>query len=272
MQYLERKYIREETYEMKPVLFELKNALCSKRFLITIVGMMFLSLCSLINEMKSFPDASVYYFYMVYFYYPMWMIAFVLAPIPGATSFCIDWNTRVYRMKVIRCGKKNYILSKIIITWVTAFLTVAFSQILMLVLLASCKPLFLDGDGSVLQGGIYQAYLNTSGIGIYFISKVFFQSVGVAFLAVVALWISTKITDTLVVVTAPIIGYYLIDNITIWLKLPGYLSIPRLIKGKIEIVKGIGYTWLYVGGIFGGLTFLFSWLFFKNCKRRLENG
>ena len=257
---------------MKTILFELKNALCSKRFLFTVVVMTFLSMCSLINEMKAIPDASVYYFYMVYFYYPIWLIAFVLAPIPGAISFCIDWNTCFYRMKIIRCGKKNYILSKIIITWVTAFLTVAFSQMLMFALLVSFKPVFLNGDGNALKGGIYQDYLNTSGLWIYFTSKVFFQSVGVAFFAVFALWISTKITDILVVMTAPIIGYYLIDNISICLGLPRYLSIPRLIKGNIEIVKGIGYTWLYVGGIFGGLALLFSWLFFKNCKRRIENG
>lgn len=103
-------------------------------------------------------------------------------------------------------------------------------------------------------------------------SKVFFQAMGVAFFAVFALWISVKITDTLVVVTAPIIGYYIIDNISIWLGLPSYLSIPRLIKGNIEIVKGIGYTWLYVGGIFGSLAFFLSWSFFKNCRRRIENG
>lgn len=257
---------------MKTILFELKNALWSKRFLLTVAGMVFLSLCSLINEMKAIPDSSVYYLYMVYFYYPMWMIALVLASIPGAISFCIDWNTHVYRMKIIRCGKRRYIVSKIIITWVTAFLTVTFSQTLMLVLLASGRPIFLDGDGNALRRGIYQAYLNTNDIWIYFMSKVFFQSIGVAFFAVFALWISAKITDTLVVVTAPIIGYYIMDNLSIWLGLPNYLSIPRLIKGNIEIVKGIGYTWLYVGTVFGGLTLFFSCLFFKNCRRRIENG
>lgn len=257
---------------MKTILFELKNALWSKTFLFTVTGMVFLSLCSLINEMKAIPDSSVYYLYMVYFYYPMWMIALVLAPIPGAIAFCIEWNTHVYRIKIIRCGKRKYILSKIIITLVTAFLTVTLSQILMLALLASGRPVFLDGDGNALREGIYHSYLNMNGIWIYFMSKVFFQSIGVSFFAVFALWISVKITDIFVVVTAPIIGYYIIDNISIWIGLPNYLSIPRLIKGNIEIVKGIGYTWLYVGSIFGGLALLFSYLFFKNCRRRIENG
>lgn len=257
---------------MKTILFELKHALLSKRFLFTVAGMVFLSLCSLINEMKAIPDSSVYYLYMVYFYYPMWLILLVLVPIPGAISFCIDWNTHVYRMKIIRCGKRKYIVSQIIITWVTGFLTAAFSQMIMLVLLLSSRPAFLDGDGNALRGGIYQAYLNANDIWVYFMSKVFFQSIGAAFFAVFALWISAKITDTLVVVTAPIIGYYMIDNISIWLGLPSYLSVPRLIKGNIEIVKGIGYTWLYAGGIFGGLALLFSWSFFRNCKRRIENG
>ena len=44
---------------------------------------------------------------------------------------------------------------------------------------------------------------------------------------------------------------------------------PYIIKGNIEIVKGIGYTWLYVGGIFGSLAFFLSWSFFKNCKGRI---
>lgn len=257
---------------MKTILFELKNALWSKRFLFTVVGTMLLSLGSLLNEMKATPDSSVYYLYMVYFYYPMWLVVLVLAPIPGAISFCTDWNTQVYRLKIIRCGKRKYILSKIIITWVTAFLTATFSQMLMLVLLAGGRPTFSDGDGNALREGIYQAYLNANGIWVYFVSKVFFQSLGAAFFAVFALWISAKVTDTLVVVTAPIIGYYIIDNISVWLGLPGYLSIPRLLKGNIEIVKGIGYTWLYAGGIFGGLSLLLGWSFFKNCRRRIENG
>ena len=80
---------------MKMILFELKNALWSKRFLFTVVGMVFLSMSSLINEMKAIPDSSVYYLYMVYYYYPMWMIALVLAPIPGAISFCIDCLKRI---------------------------------------------------------------------------------------------------------------------------------------------------------------------------------
>lgn len=257
---------------MRSIWFELKNALWSKKFLLTVVGMIFLSLGSLLNEMKAMPDSSVYYLYMVYYYYPMWMIGLVLAPISGATSFCVDWNTQAYRLKIIRCGKRKYILSKILITWMTAFLAVALSQMLMLVILSYCRTTFLDGDGNALLGGIYQAYLNKNDIWIYFMSKVFFLSIGVAFFAVLALWISVKITDTLVVVTTPIIGYYIIDNISIWLRLPKYLSIPRLIKGNIEIVKGISCTWLYVGGIFGSLALLLSWSFYRNCKRRIENG
>lgn len=257
---------------MKTVVFELRNALCSRRFLLTVAGMTLLSLGSLLNEMKTVTSASVYYLYMVYFYYPIWLIALMFAPVPGTISFCIDWNTGIYRTKIIRCGKTRYIMSKIIIAWATAFLTVLFSQILMLVLLANGRPIFSNEDGNALQNGIYQIYLNKSGIWIYFMSKIFCQSMGAAFFALLALWVSAKVTNPLVAATVPIIGYYIIDNVSVWLKLPIYLSIPRLIKGNIEIVKGIGWTCLYVGGIFGGLALLFGYLFFRNCRRRIENG
>lgn len=256
---------------MTTIITELKHALLSKRFLLTVPAIVILSLCSLISEIRTIPDSSVYYLYMVYFYYPMWMIVFVLAPIPGASTFCLDWNTKMYRLKVIRSGKRPYVLAKILVTWLTSFLAVFLSQTLLLLLLAGTHPVLHPGDGNALQGGIYQAYLNTSGIWVYFMSKAFFLSAGVSFFSVFALWISEKIPDKLLNVTAPIIGYYLVDNLTAWLRLPAVLSVPHLIKGNIEVAKGVGYTWLYVGGMFGLFSLVFGYFFFRNCIRKMEN-
>lgn len=257
---------------MRVILFELKNALFSKRFWGIVAAMLFFSMCSLANEMRAIPDSSVYYFYMVYFYYPMWLIILVLATIPGAISFCVEWKTKVYRLKVIRCGKKIYLLSKIAETWLIAFAATLFSQILLLGMLSIGRPAFLSGDGNALREGIYQAYLNENGIWVYFISKSFFLALGSGFFAILALWVSVKITDILVVVTMPMIGYYLIENLSVWLEIPSWLSVSRLIKGNVQVLGGVGYTWLYESCIFGAGVLIFSLLFFKSCRRRIENG
>ena len=64
------------------------------------------------------------------------------------------------------------------------------------------------------------------------------------------------------------------DKIKVW---KSFVDDEHILKDeamldRIEIVKGSGYTWLYVGGIFGSLAFFLSWSFFKNCRRRIENG
>ena len=64
------------------------------------------------------------------------------------------------------------------------------------------------------------------------------------------------------------------DKIKVWKSFVDdeHILTDEAMLDRIEIVKGIGYTWLYVGGIFGSLAFFLSWSFFKNCRRRIENG
>lgn len=257
---------------MRYILHEIKHILYSKKFVFSILGMIIVSLISLIDEMRMAPDMSVYYLYTVYYYYPMWLVFLVLSTVPGATRFCIDWNNGIYRLKVIRCNKKNYIIATILTCIVSAFLVVVISQICVLLILSVRRPVFLPGDGGALVGGIYEKCLDSRNIWIYFLSRILLQSLGASFFSVLALCISSKVIDVLVVVTAPMIIYYLIENMTVWLKIPFYLSIPQILKGNIEITKGIGHTWLYAGVFWGILIVIFSAIFYRNCKWRIENG
>lgn len=258
---------------MRYIAHELKYTLCDRKFWFSVFGMMLISLFCLSNERELAPDNSVYYFYSVYQYYPLWRMILIFAAIPGATGFCIDWNSEAYRLKVIRGGKKGYVISRITACIVSAFLVALFSQIGMLMVLALRHPLYLEGDGrGVLAGGIYEKWMDADRIWLYFLNRIMLQALGVAFFSLVGLFISIKIPDVLVTVTAPIICYYLIENVTAGLDIPVFLSVPGMLRGNLEFFKSLGFTWLYMGIFWGILIIVVGILIYRNCKRRIENG
>lgn len=251
---------------------ELRHTVVSKRFLLSVLGMTGLSLLSISNEMEIGTSVSVYYLFTVYFFYPFWMLFLIFSAVPGATGFCIDWNCQIYRLKVARSGKKAYIFSKLMACIVSSFLVVVISQFLLLFILSLHRPMLLDGEAQRLLGGIYKGVANPKSIWIYFVIRTVMQALSACFFSTVALWISVKVLDGLVVITTPIILYYLAANLVSGLGIPFYLSIPRMVKGDIELSGGITLTLVYVTLILGVLTAWFGFLFFRTSKRRIENG
>ncbi|MDD3278591.1 MAG: hypothetical protein PHG16_06865 [Lachnospiraceae bacterium] len=266
---MKKKY---KNYFVRSLIGDIRYMLCSYRFLAAVVGYTVISFISLLDEMKLFPGASVYYLYMVYYSYPFWLLFLLFAVFPGGKSFCEDFESRYYRYRILRFGKRNYAVSKAISCFISAFVLVFLSQWLLIGVLTLRGPMYLDVDKSAMPGGIYAVLMNENQIWIYFMIRILILAAGAGFFSIVALWISTKIVNIFVVLASPIIVYYLIDNVSVALGIPFYLSLSRIIRSTIEIKGEIGVSLLYALGIFGGLSVAFMIAFYFGCRKRCEDG
>lgn len=252
---------------------DLKYMVFSWRFLLAVVGYVCVSFASILDEINRHGGHSVFYLYIVYYYYPFWILFLLFAVIPGSGSFCSDWENRYWRYRVLRFGKKIYAFSKAIACFCSAGMLVFCGQWIFFLVLHLKWPMYYAAvDEGTMRGRIYYSLMSESGIWLFLLVQILIKATSAGFFAVLSLWISTKITNIFVVLASPIITYYLIDNLTIKLGLPFYISITRLMEGAVELRVGVGATLLYAIGVFTGLSMILIVAFYFSCKRRVENG
>lgn len=251
---------------------DLKYMVISPRFFFACTGYAAISLLSVMEEMQAIPGASVYYLHMVYSFYPFWLLFLLFAVVPGSASFCSDWENRFFRYAVQRAGKVVYACSKAVSCFLASFLLVFLAQGLFLFLLRLRGPMYLDMQGEGMAGTVFYSLMNETDIWKYFFIRIMTISVGGGFFSVFALWFSTKLTNIFVVLFSPMILYFLIENLTIWLKLPIFLSLPRILNGTVTLSSGPWQTLGYAITVFTVLAAIFAIAFCRSCKRRVENG
>lgn len=251
---------------------DLKYMMCSYRFLAAVIGYVTISLISLLDEIKMFPSASVCYLYMVYHYYPFWLLFLLFAVIPGGGSFCADYKSNYFRYRILRFGEKKYAISKAVSCFISASAMVFLSQWSLIAILALRGPIYLAEDKNAMIGRIYYVLMNENQVWIYFMIRILILAAAAGFFSVLALWISTKVVNIFVVFSSPIIAYYLIDNVSIALDIPFYLSLSKIIRGTIEIKGGITISLLYAMSVLVGLSVVFIIMFHVSCRKRCENG
>lgn len=249
---------------------DLRYMLISCRFLLACVGLALVSLLSVAEEIVSNGAGSVYSYYTIYWYQPFYILYLLFSVIPGAVSFCIDWNTKHFRFVLLRSNKKIYAFSKATACFVSGFLTTFIGQLLFLLALSIKFPGFID-NGMSAPGGIYAELMNEQDIWIFFFIRVLLQAMAAGFFAVFSLWLSTKIINYFVVLASPIILYYLIDNLFVALHIPPRFMLSKISQGLLQ-GPGILEIVLYCLGYFLLLGIVFSIAFYFGSKRRFERG
>lgn len=259
-----KKFVRCLSVDFKYTIF-------SNRFLFACLGYAVISVLSISGE-PNFTESAVSYLYMVYGIYPFWMLFLIFGAVPGAPSFCADWENRFFRSFMQRSGKRIYAVSKVITCFVSAFLLIFLAQWLFILFLRmNSVSMFHEQNASNL-GGAFAAFMNERDIWKYFLARIIILSSGGGFFAVFALWFSTKITNIFVVYFSPLILYYVINNVTQWLQPPMFLSVSHIIKGSVSIENAPWLTVFYAVGLFSILTVPLAFAFYFDCKRRVENG
>ena len=224
------------------------RTVCSKAFVFAALGLTaatFLTGMEELSYMQSEND--LIYIYGIFQYLDFQLLFLLFAAIPGAALFCADWENRFIRFSAQRCSKRIYGVSKGIACFVSAVLVVVVSEWLDLMILR------LWGFPAVnMENGIIKACC----AGAF---------------AEFALWLSTKITNVFVTLSAPMLAYYVLNTLMMWLRMPSKFYPGMLSKG-LSVFGGAGTTTLVTCGIFAAFGEVFLVLFTRSCRRRLENG
>ena len=106
---------------------------------------------------------------------------------------------------------------------------------------------------------------------LYFAAVIFIKACCAGAFAEFALWLSTKITNVFVTLAAPMLAYYVLNTLMMWLRMPSKFYPGMLSKG-FSVFGGAGTTTLVTCGIFAAFGVVFLVLFTRSCSRRLVNG
>lgn len=249
---------------------DLKRAICSKRFAAASTGLAIVTLFGLWVESKAIRpgETTIVHIRMVLQYWQFDIVYLLFAAIPGATVFCADWENRFIRFSMPRSSKKIYGISKAISCFLSAVSVVGVSEWLIIGILSPFFPVCSLED----QMYAYSEFTAPEAFFLRFGIEILFKAFCAGCFAIFALWFSTKLTNTLVTLAMPVLVYYFVNTFVNALRLPGFLSVSMLSKGRIYIGDSEVLTGLYIIGFFLLIAAVFAVLFVKSCKRRVENG
>lgn len=253
----------------------LKRIFLSKSFWASCFGITGLNLLSVYQEITLIKDQriSVLYFYEISNHVNFWVLFLLLAALPSAPLFCVDWENRYFRAAVCRCTKRTYGAATSCACFISTLLTVTVGEWLFLLVLRTKYPFFLEEHAFAfsLDTSPFSPFLDEGKILIYFAFGIMTKSLSAAFFSVFSLWFSTKIPNIFVALTSPVIVFFVWENLGSILKFPALLQISTVSKGHI-FLTGLLQTFLYPVILFGGMSFVFGLLFMQSVRRRIEDG
>lgn len=157
------------------------------------------------------------------------LVLLVFAALPFATAFCEDWENRYIRAILIRTSTSKYAASKCIVCFVGALCTGILGTLLMMLL---AMPFLEDigfgnGGNFIALATMYPTGINGILVHGSWALWLFATSAIRAFTgciyAMLALCVSTKITNVFVTLAMPVIGYAIYQNISGILQFPTFL-------------------------------------------------
>lgn len=252
---------------------DLARTVCSKAFVAAVLGLTAATFLTGIDELSyMLPEDDLIYIYGIFQYLDFQLLFLLFAAIPGAALFCADWENRFIRFSAQRCSKRMYGVSKGIACFVSAVLVVVVSEWLDLMILRLWGfPAVNMENGISMALGAFDEIGYSERVYLYFAAVIFIKACCAGAFAEFALWLSTKITNVFVTLVAPMLAYYVLNTLMMWLRMPSKFYPGMLSKG-LSVFGGAGTTTLVTCGIFAAFGVVFLVLFTRSCRRRLENG
>lgn len=211
------------------LLAECKRAVVSKRFAIAVLGYA-AALC--LSATEFWNDSAVYNFAIAYktsFY----MLCFVCAALPFADSFLQDRKSGVYRCICTRSGMTAFCAAKPIAVFLSGFSAVSLASWIFVGYLLIIFP--MNNDFFIAYSG-YDALLNDGHYFLYFFVKILLTAWSSAMIAVLCLALSHAIRNTYALLAAPVLIYYVQNEISNYGILPIELQLTRMLYTPIDTV------------------------------------
>ena len=193
----------------------------------------------------------------------------LVAALPVAAIFALDWNSGFAVPAVLRSGTRRYLRSKIIAACVGGGLAPLLGRLAFMVLL----HILYRGDIAMAaemfgsEGAMGVAFTGMAGYIGYFAAALAVQFIAGAFWALAALAFSAFVPNILWTVCLLLILHRLLLEVDSWAGLPDWLNLSLL--QDMETTLDFAPSLLVAVGVFGVLSVAAAVLFYRRGKRRL---
>ncbi len=201
----------------------MRRAVISPRFLIACIGYWLLLCINL--PINPWPADAAYYFSLSY-KYGFYIFFYLCAAIPYATSFLSDVDQNNFQPILRRVSLPTYSLSKCITTALSGSLAVVAATGLFVLYLLVRFPGQMDYTQSYSG---WDSLLLSGSPFVYYAAKAGMTAMLGGSFAVIALAVSTRIRNSFVVLATPVLLYYALNQIPVWINMPVFLCIGTLL-------------------------------------------
>ena len=193
----------------------------------------------------------------------------LVAALPAAAAFAVDWNSGFAVPAVLRGGTGRYVRSKVLGACIGGGLAPRLGRLFFVIFL----HILYRGDVSMAaemfgsDGAMGVAFTGVGGYIGYFAAALFVQFLAGAFWAAAALAFSAYVPNVLWTVCLPLILHRLFLELDAWTDLPAWLNLSLLQDSETGLTFAPGL--LTAVGIFAALIAVSAVLFYRRGKRRL---
>ena len=191
--------------------------------------------------------------------YGFYVFFFLCAAIPYAASFLADTENHYLQLLLKQMPPAAYSLSRCLAVAVSGFLAVSAAMGLFLLFLWLQYP-FQTSDAISYSG--WASLIEDGNPILYLLINVWLTGATGGVFAVLALALSTKVKNSFVVLTFPVLLYYLVSVLATTLKLPLWMDISVMLYVPVDN-GNLPRSLLYVSSsllvLFMFACFIFTW-------------
>ncbi len=251
-----------------------------KKFYLAILAVAAICFISLIEDMEF--TSSLGALGNVYYYVvskgglgAFFMALTVICSIPFSDSYAEDCKDRYLTGILSRCDTVSYCISKVLVTAAGGFLVVFIGYFLFFGSLSFFTDLYPQ-DAVSLQQAMEQTRYGGLLAGkfpwLYFILEFATEAMGFGFLAVVALLVSVFTKNILIIISSPIVFYYLFSAAAFLFDLPGWMYWFNVMKNSFIFFRGDPFNHMKVFfgtmSYFGAGILICGFLFYRRVNRK----
>lgn len=199
---------------------DMRRALLSWRFLFSACGVALMMFSAVPGLLK---NASSIWYLMDLSLGGSGMASMILCILPVfafGISFAKEWEEKAVNFWIIRTGVVRYTISKIIVSFISGFLTIAMGMAIFIFVLRPWFPLFLDLSADYS----YEALMEQGHVFFGILLYVMHFGLSGALTAVCAMWLSTYLPNRFVATVSPVVLDFTVPRITGRMELPPYLN------------------------------------------------
>lgn len=193
-------------------------------------------------------------------------LIYIPASLFASTNLCMDIRQKGYYLYSSRSGKLPYIISKILVGVLFAFVVteVAFNIV---VGLGACVMPIADADYYTGGADVFEDVLRFSPV-LFFEMRIFFISLSTGLFTAVGMIITVAMPNIYIAVMSSFLASRIIPEISYLFPLPTEMHIQAISEGFIRVSSSALVSILYVFVFFTALTLVSSAIFVMVMKRR----